>query len=116
MSSPIVLGDLPDLDPPSVVAPPRWTRELHLVLGVCIVGLLAAIPWSYRVSAVAYAVIVVASSVLLFLQRRQAIVWTRKAGNSAVVGVGRHEKAVLALVVLTCGLHSVIVGLEVATW
>lgn len=116
MSFPSLLGELPDLDPPRVEPPPRWTRELYLVLAVCVAGLAAAVPRAWRLSVVAYAVVVVASSILLFLQRRQAIAWTRRAGNSAVIGVGGHEKVVLALVIITCLIHAVIVGLEVASW
>ncbi len=117
MSAPHLLGELPELEPVrAAVAPPRWTRELYLLLGICVAGLLAAVPRRPLVSLIAYLVILVSSSVLLFLQRRRAIVWTRKAGNSAVVGVAAHEKQVLLSVLVTCGIHAVIVGLEVATW
>ncbi len=92
----------------------RW--PLTTVLIVSGLGLLASFAGSWSISAIAYAVLLIAGCGLLFYRRFDAISATRSAGGSAILTVQPVEKAAIAALSLACLANGFVLALEIASW
>lgn len=91
--------------PPIPVSPARpvlWTKGLYALYAVCVLGLAVAPFNRFAWSAVAYVVIVVVGSVVLFRLRADEVRSARGKGENTVVGFRRYEVWALAAVCLSC--------------
>lgn len=93
-----------------------WTTPLIGVYVLSLGALIAACWRQPRISFIAYLVVVLGSSALLFWQRKNAVAQTRASGASALVGIRWNEKVAIAACVVAAAVNAIWVALEVATW
>ncbi|NCD18404.1 MAG: hypothetical protein EOL89_00205 [Actinobacteria bacterium] len=97
----------------SAVRQPQWPILVVLLLSA---GALVVAPFRvFEWSAVAYGLVLVVGSVLMFLHRVNGVVATRAAGAVGVTRASVAEKAAIAAMVAACMLNGLVIAWELAT-
>lgn len=126
------MADMPEVDDdfrevshPAILRRPKprrsWpTRTVFVIAALGLVIGLSSHPFLPLfppvVPMVAYGVLLVAGSVLLFIARVDSVVATRRLGGSSVVGVSSLERAAVIALLVACLATGVVIAWELASW
>lgn len=97
----------------TAVRQPQWPVRVVLLLSAA--ALVVAPFREFQWSLVAYGVVLVLGSALMFLHRVNGVVATRRAGAVGVARSTAAEKAAIAAMIAACLLNGLVIAWEVAT-
>lgn len=100
--------------PPRSSPAPVWTRGLYVLYAACVLAVLVAIANNHLWSSIAYGVVVVVASIVLFRSRAREVRRARGKGANTVVGFKRYEIFAVVTASLACMANAIIFAIYVA--